>query len=64
MPDAEIGSTWRKSTFSGTGNCVEIREPPEGGVEVRNSKDPDGPRLVFTDKEWSAFTAGVRAGEF
>jgi hypothetical protein len=31
---------------------------------VRDSKNPTGPALIFTAAEWSAFTAGVRSGEF
>jgi hypothetical protein len=34
-----------------------------GAVALRDSKDPDGPALVFTPDEWRAFAAGVRAGE-
>lgn len=33
-------------------------------IHVRDSKDRDGPVLVFTGKEWDAFLAGVKAGEF
>lgn len=33
------------------------------GVLVRDSKNPDVV-LEFTDAEWSAFSAGVAAGEF
>jgi hypothetical protein len=32
-------------------------------VAVRHSKDPDGPRLVFSAGEWEAFTADIRAGD-
>ena len=32
--------------------------------EVRDSKDPGGPVLVFTAPEWTAFIAGAREGEF
>ena len=57
---------WRKSSCSGNGggNCVEVASLASGIVAVRDSKDPDGPRLTFTPAEWEAFTAGVRAGEF
>jgi hypothetical protein len=56
---------WRKSSFStNNGNCVEVARNLVGIVAVRDSKDPDGPRLVFTPAEWQAFTAGVRDGEF
>ncbi len=59
------GAVWRKSTFSGDngGACVEVARKP-GVIAVRDSKDPDGPKLAFTPAEWAAFTAGVKAGEF
>lgn len=55
---------WRKSSRCETSACVEVLVLPDGGVAVRDSKDPNGPVLSFTPEEWSAFTAGVRAGEF
>lgn len=30
-------------------------------VAVRDSKDPDGPKLIFTVADWTAFTAAIRA---
>jgi hypothetical protein len=58
--------TWRKASASnsGGGNCVEVAPLPEGGVAVRDSKDKQGPMLRFTRAEWTAFSAGVVAGEF
>ncbi|MEU3569406.1 DUF397 domain-containing protein [Kitasatospora sp. NPDC036755] len=35
-----------------------------GLVPVRDSKDPDGPRLAFSSPAWDSFLAAVRAGEF
>jgi hypothetical protein len=57
---------WRKSTFSGGngGNCVEVARNLPGIVAVRDSKDREGPALVFTPGEWRAFLDGVRAEEF
>ncbi len=56
---------WRKSSYSANAqNCVEVADLPGGGRGVRDSKHPTGPALMFTGAEWSAFTAGVRAGEF
>jgi hypothetical protein len=35
-----------------------------GMVAVRDSKDPDGPVLLYTRAEWRAFLHGAKAGEF
>jgi hypothetical protein len=59
------GAAWRKSARSGAqGQCVEVALNLPGIVAVRDSKDPDGPSLVFTDREWRAFVGGVADGEF
>ena len=57
---------WRKSSFSGSngGGCVEVARNLPGIVAVRDSKDRNGPALVFTPDEWRAFLDGVRADEF
>jgi hypothetical protein len=56
---------WRTSTFSGgNGSCVEVASNLHGIIAVRDSKDRQGPALVFTPDEWTAFLAGVRADEF
>jgi hypothetical protein len=59
-------ATWRKSSYSGGngGACVEVAVLRDGGLAVRDSKDPDGARLAFTADEWATFTTGVKAGEF
>jgi len=55
---------WTKSSRSGAGNnCVEVATLDHGHA-VRDSHNPTGPLLRFTTAQWSAFTAGVRAGEF
>ncbi|HUZ24147.1 MAG TPA: DUF397 domain-containing protein [Streptosporangiaceae bacterium] len=54
---------WKKSSRSGsTGNCVEVAFNLRGIVAIRDSKDPDGPKLVFAPGEWNAFVAAVRSG--
>ena len=56
---------WRKSRFSNpSGNCVEVSALPDGSVAVRNSRQPEGPALVYTRAEIAAFLTGVRNGEF
>ena len=37
---------------------------PAGAVGMRDSKDPNGPALVFTAGEWAAFLGGVADGDF
>ncbi|MFD5000455.1 DUF397 domain-containing protein [Streptomyces buecherae] len=59
---------WVKSSYSGgEGECVEWapgRVAATGTVPVRDSKDPHGPALRFDASAWSAFVAGVKAGDF
>jgi Domain of unknown function (DUF397) len=56
---------WVKSSLSfSNGNCVEVTGLPGGLVGIRNSRDPDGPVLRFTQEEWDAFLAGARLGDF
>ncbi|MDT4991436.1 MAG: hypothetical protein QOH97_1328 [Actinoplanes sp.] len=66
MPAGELqGVTWQKSGRSNpSGNCVECAALPEGGVAVRNSRDPGGPALIYTPAEIEAFILGVRDGDF
>jgi len=67
MKDAKpMLATWRKSSFSGGSSqeCVEVAALVNGSVAVRDSKDPSGPVLLFSQGEWIAFVQGVRAGEF
>ena len=59
------GVTWQKSARSNpSGNCVECAALPGGGVAVRNSRDPEGPALLYTPAEIEAFILGVRDGDF
>jgi hypothetical protein len=65
VPAPEIGGAqWRKSSFSGQHNCVEVAALDGGEVAVRHSRRPAGPALVFTADEWSAFLQGAWHGEF
>jgi hypothetical protein len=63
-----LDARWQDASESG--NCAQARwqQPANPGderwagghVEVRNSKDPDGPVVWYTSSEWRAFLRGVR----
>jgi hypothetical protein len=59
-------ATWRKSSYSGGngGNCVEVAVLPDASRAVRDSKNPEGPKLVFAPVTWRIFTADVMGGAF
>lgn len=64
--DQELNdAVWSKSPFSGDngGNCVELARLSGGRVGVRDSKNADGPALIFTPDEWAAFTQWVRTDQ-
>lgn len=69
IPAGELPSslTWRKSVRSGPngGNCVELAALPGGeSIAVRNSRDPEGPALIYTVAEIRALVEGAKDGEF
>jgi uncharacterized protein DUF397 len=53
---------WTRSSYCGN-QCVLVRFV-DGTAQVRDSKDPAGPTLVFNRGEWEAFELGVFNGEF
>jgi hypothetical protein len=56
-------AVWRKSTYSHeNGECVEVAGNLPGVVPVRDSKDPEGPALIFGRAAWAAFVGEVKAG--
>nr|WP_078620688.1 DUF397 domain-containing protein [Streptomyces peucetius] len=52
---------WYKSSHSDAagGECVEISTAPDA-IHVRDSKNPQGPRLDFDVGAWTAFLAYAR----
>ncbi|WP_064457665.1 DUF397 domain-containing protein [Streptomyces hygroscopicus] len=56
--------TWHKSSYSNGagGNCVEVAGLTGEGAAVRDSKDPGGPVIGFSDRAWGDFVAAVRSG--
>ena len=59
----EVAEVWRKSSYSASngGDCVEVARTLPAAIAVRDSKDPDGPKLIFTKADWAAFTTAIRA---
>ncbi|MET9051443.1 DUF397 domain-containing protein [Streptomyces bacillaris] len=55
-------ATWRKSSYSNSdgGNCVEVSDDFPGLIPVRDSKQPEGPALVFAAPAWTAFVNDMR----
>ncbi|MEU6330937.1 DUF397 domain-containing protein [Streptomyces sp. NPDC047049] len=57
--------SWTKSSYSGgNGACVEIAVPAVTAIAVRDSKDPDGPRLTFDNSSWARFVSDIAGGAF
>ncbi|MFE5805998.1 DUF397 domain-containing protein [Streptomyces sp. NPDC056491] len=48
-------ATWRKSTYSdgSGGSCLDL-------VPVRDSKQPEGPHVVFHAQAWARFVGSLR----
>jgi hypothetical protein len=52
---------WRKSSYSGqSGNCVEVARNLPRLVAVRDSKEPDGAKLVISQAAWRVFIRAAR----
>jgi hypothetical protein len=51
---------WRKSSYSnGSSSCVEVGHTgPQ--IAVRDTKNPDGPRLAIPAGRWQAFVRTVK----
>ncbi|WP_435173722.1 DUF397 domain-containing protein [Actinacidiphila sp. bgisy145] len=65
ISDASTISSWRKSSYSGSENadCVEFAQIADL-VATRDSKNPNGPALVFTQDAWASFVGAVASGAF
>ncbi|MCZ7459974.1 DUF397 domain-containing protein [Streptomyces sp. WMMC940] len=61
VPDPAL--MWRKSSHSGgsSGDCLEVNDSCAARVPVRDSKNPDGPAVVFGPLAWTAFVGSLKA---
>ncbi|MGW0731075.1 DUF397 domain-containing protein [Streptomyces sp. NPDC002851] len=59
---ADLPDLWRKSSYSnGDGaDCLEVRDDLPGLIPVRDSKNTEGPVLVFPAAAWAAFVHELR----
>ena len=62
MTEIELSrAEWHTSSYSSqSGNCVEVARNLPELVAVRDSKEPDGAKLMVTPETWRVFIRGVR----
>ncbi|MER6202943.1 DUF397 domain-containing protein [Streptomyces sp. NPDC001586] len=62
-PEYDLSTaTWHKSSYSGGdgGDCLEVADGHPGLVPVRDSKQPEGPHVVFHARAWARFVGSLR----
>jgi hypothetical protein len=66
MAASDLTTTrWYKSPASSPqGNCVELAHLPGEQIAMRNSRDPDGPALIFTKAELKDLIDTLKSGAF
>jgi hypothetical protein len=55
------GAPFVTSSHSNPGDCIAVAIPAVGTVAVADSKDPNGPRLVFSRQVWADFVGFASA---
>lgn len=56
--DLEMSSSmreWTRSSFCADGTCVEVAPDNGNRIRMRDSKNPEGLVLSFTQREWKVF---------
>jgi len=63
MTETELScAEWHKSSYSSQdGNCVDVARNLPGLVVVRDSKEPDGAKLLVSQEAWRVFIRGLLA---
>jgi hypothetical protein len=58
------GLGWMKSRHStANGACIEVASTTDK-IAIRDSKDPDGPILIYSPAEFKSFLHEARNGDF
>lgn len=57
--DQSTPLSWRKSTFSEAGNCVEVAHKGRS-VLVRDSADPSSPISAYSIEDWQEFLTLIK----
>lgn len=61
----QVGRGWRKSSYSAADGCCLEMIHWDGGVAVRDSKDPEGGSILhFSAEAWGHFIGAVKIGGF
>ncbi|TDC97252.1 DUF397 domain-containing protein [Actinomadura sp. 7K507] len=57
----ELKTTWRKASHSGNdgGHCVELADLGDA-VGIRDSKNPNGPKLLLPRDDFAALVASLK----
>lgn len=55
-----LNDDWRKSSRSGSENCVEVRLSLAGGVQIRDSNSPGQPTVEISREAWMRFLHSLR----
>ncbi|MFD7663508.1 DUF397 domain-containing protein [Streptomyces sp. NPDC059788] len=65
MPASDLGAEGWHKPWSGPngGQCVAAMPLSDGSVALTQTADPHSPALVYTQEEFRAFVAGVKAGQ-
>jgi hypothetical protein len=63
LSHARLTIDWTRSSYCESATCLEVAAVDDQ-IALRDSKTPDGPKLYLTRKEWGAFLAGARDGDF
>lgn len=59
--DLDDASGKKSSRSSANGQCVEVADLVDA-VALRDSKDPNGPALIFNRDAWASFLTDTKDG--